>query len=64
MEKIRNKCKILLVKPRWNEGLISDVGITQGVILLRYSELITSWNTASDEHITIFFEIQTGTLKM
>lgn len=33
-------------------------------ILLRYSESIISCNTASDEHITTFFGIQTGTLKM
>jgi len=36
MEKIRNKCEILLVKPRWNEELIGDVGITQGVITSFY----------------------------
>jgi hypothetical protein len=33
-------------------------------MLLRCSELITSCNTASDEHITTFFGIQTGNQKM
>jgi hypothetical protein len=33
-------------------------------ILLRYSELVTSRNTASDKHITTYLGIQTGTLNM
>jgi hypothetical protein len=41
MEKIRNKLVVLLVKPRWNEELTSDVGITQGVITSFYCGILS-----------------------